>query len=128
MSGINATISGAVTAPAPQNFPNRAQVRAEARPVADPVVAKAVATVKPADKPQDDSLPKLREKLKVIADSFEKNTDLVIRVDAESKRYIYEFRDAESGEVIRQYPQADLAALLRDKKLSDSGLFISARV
>jgi uncharacterized FlaG/YvyC family protein len=128
MSGINTTVGGAVTTPAPQNFSNRAPARADAQPAAESVIAKAVATTKPAEKPQADTESKLREKLKVIADSFGKNTDLVIRVDAESKRYIYEFRDAESGEVIRQYPQADLAALLRDKKVTDTGLFVSAKV
>jgi uncharacterized FlaG/YvyC family protein len=128
MSGINTTVSGAVTTPAPQNLANRAPARQDAQPAADPVVAKAVAVTKPAEKPLAENESKLREKLKAIADSFGENTDLVIRVDAESKRYIYEFRDAKSGEVIRQYPQADLAALLRDNKVTDAGLFVSASV
>jgi uncharacterized FlaG/YvyC family protein len=49
----------------------------------------------------------------------------VIRVDAESNRYVYEFRDGKSGEVIRQYPEADLATVLKEQNFAEPGLFVS---
>jgi uncharacterized FlaG/YvyC family protein len=130
MSAISiAPVSGAAATPAPQNPVSRASpARAEANPSVQTISNAAVAAPKPAAKPETDTASKLRENLRAIADGFGANTSLVIRVDSKTKSYIYEFRDGESGELIRQYPEADLAALLKSQRGTGTGVFVETRV
>ncbi len=127
MSGIsNTTLSGAVATPAPQKLPARDQVaRPDAQPAAAPVVSTAVPTTKPAERAAADTTSRLRERLRAIAEGFGANTDLIIRVDNESKRYVYEFRDGKSGEIIHQYPEADLVSVLKENNFAQPGVFVS---
>ncbi len=124
MSGISlTTASGAVTTPPKAQALAFAPLDTGKDTKADQKVHAAPLAPQPEAKPD----AQLRERLRAIAETFGGNTDLVIRVDAESKKYIYEFRDSTSGEVLRRYPEADLAAILQQKKAAGSGLFVSTR-
>lgn len=127
MSGIsNTTASGAVTTPAPPRVATRDAIAGVNAPAATaPLTATAVPAPKPAEHITADASSQLRERLRAIAEGFGANTDLIIRVDQESNRYVYEFRDGKSGEIIHQYPEADLASVLKEKNFAKSGLFVS---
>jgi uncharacterized FlaG/YvyC family protein len=126
MSSISlAPVNAVLTAPAVQNTGSRAgNDRGEAAPSVQTISKAAVAAAKAPAPADTDNADKLRERLKAIASDFGSNTNLVIRQDGQTKNYIYEFRDGTSGELIRQYPEADLAALLKAQHGKGSGVFV----
>jgi uncharacterized FlaG/YvyC family protein len=131
MSGISIITTSAASlavasAKTPAQAPHRTFSAGQDVLSAAPVVTeRAVAKPKPVDDAKHETQSRLKERLRAIAEGFGGNTDLVIRVDAESNRYVYEFRDGKSGEVIRQYPEADLATVLKEQNFAEPGLFVS---
>jgi uncharacterized FlaG/YvyC family protein len=130
MSAISiAPVSGAVLSPTVQNIFSRADPsRESAAPSVQTITSVAVAAPKPVAKSETETASKLKENLRAIAEGFGANTSLVIRVDSKTNSYIYEFRDGTSGELIRQYPEADLAALLKAQRGTGTGVFVETRI
>jgi uncharacterized FlaG/YvyC family protein len=129
MSGIIAPVTGVITAPVRQNTQSRTQEGGpEAPPTAHAIAKVAVSVVKQPAQSSADTSSRLRDHLRAIAEEFGSNTSLVIRTDEKTKTYVYEFRDAASGKLIRQYPQADLAALLKDQRGGGSGIFLETQI
>jgi uncharacterized FlaG/YvyC family protein len=81
------------------------------------------ATKTGSDRRGDDTEATLRATLKQIAGSFEPGSKLVIRRDSDANRFVYEFRDGKTGDLVRQFPEEDvLKALAAYRDRATGGL------
>jgi uncharacterized FlaG/YvyC family protein len=55
---------------------------------------------------------RLREMLDRLASAFQPNSKLVIRLDQTTDRFVYEFRDGSTDELVRQFPAEDVLRAL----------------
>ncbi len=87
---------------------------------AEPSVAASVtdATVK---KDTNRAVEKVRSALNAAGADLPKNAQLLIRVDKDTNRIVYEFRDATSQEIIRQYPDKEVLAALAAYRQQSTG-------
>jgi uncharacterized FlaG/YvyC family protein len=83
------------------------------------VAAKAVdETVK---KDTNRAVEKVRAAMNATGADIPKNTELLIRVDRETNRYVYEFRDPVKKQIIRQYPDKEVLAALAAYRQESTG-------
>ncbi len=67
------------------------------------------------------AVEKVRAALNAAGADIPKHAQLLIRVDRDANRYVYEFRDATSQEVIRQYPDKEVLAALSAYRQESTG-------
>jgi flagellar protein FlaG len=89
-----------------------------------PVVETAV-VAKPAEAPPE---PMAQKQLEAIASQLQEflsssDRDIEFRVDADTKAQVVTVRDARSGEVIRQFPNADALRVLKNLAAQQGTLF-----
>jgi uncharacterized FlaG/YvyC family protein len=70
---------------------------------------------------------RVREALNAAGESLSANSKLVIRVDREANRYVYEFRDPGTGEIRGQYPDKEVLAALAASRQSLAGVAIDEK-
>jgi uncharacterized FlaG/YvyC family protein len=104
------------------------------RPTApvEPAVEKPIATVSPTQAAQpanqieevdlDQALNKLKEVVDRKFKEVGETSELVIRRDED--RFVYEFVDPESGEVIRKFPSKSAVDIVQNIRSPGSGLII----
>ena len=71
-----------------------------------------------------DHSEKVLEALNAAGASLPNNSRLAIRVDREANRYVYEFRDPDTGDVLAQYPDKEVLAALAASRQATTGLTI----
>src|SRR5262245_56072645 len=88
-------------------------------------VVEPTAVAKPAEAPPE---PIAKKQLEAIASQLQEflssnDRDIEFRVDADTKAQVVTVRDAASGEVIRQFPNADALRVLKNLAAQQGTLF-----
>ncbi len=84
----------------------------------------------------DDAADRQRRAVAAVRDALAKsngitlphNTKLVVIADKESGRYVYEFQDPATGEIIVQYPDKHVLAVLAAANVAAQGALVSRKV
>jgi uncharacterized FlaG/YvyC family protein len=73
------------------------------------------------------AVEKIRAALNTAGADIPANVALVIRMDREANRFVYEFRDPTSEEVLRQYPDKEVLAALAAYRQQSTGVMVDEK-
>lgn len=109
--------------------PVRAQPPNAAKPserpeASAPVTGRAVAEIASGEIAPEEALQRLREVLVKIGELPEKS-DLIISRDDESGRFIYEFRNPETGETERRFPAQTILKAVTEGGVKIPGVLLN---
>ncbi len=74
------------------------------------------------------AVEKVSAALKAAGADVPAQAKVLIRVDKDTQRYVYEFRDAQTDEVLRQYPDKVVLAALAAYRQTPTGLSVDEAV
>ncbi len=103
---------------------------------AAPEVQAALATPDPSSTPHDDTSERQRRAVNAVKDALSKasgvvlppQSKLIVVADKDSGRYVYEFQDPVTGEIIVQYPDKHVLAVLAAANVAAQGAVVSRRI
>ncbi len=86
--------------------------------------AAAIAVSGEAKRETQRAVERVSSALKAAGADVPTQAKVLIRVDKDTQRYVYEFRDAETDEVLRQYPDKEVLAALAAYRQAPTGLSV----
>ncbi len=118
VSGLRGPAVGKVEvakAPTPANFVTRTGAE---NSVAASVVDETI------KKDSNRAVEKVRAAMNAAGADIPAQTQVIVRVDKAANRYVYEFRDAKSQKVVRQYPDKEVLAALAAYREEATGVTV----